>query len=182
MLKPVLFTIMMAAASLPVSTAAEGQRPAGEQARANQIKLNESDREFVEEAGQGGLLEVRLGQLAQQRAASPDVKRFAQRMIDDHSAMNKRLAALAQQKGVPVPQELSQEQREEVDELSRKTGAEFDRKYMSEMVDDHEDDVEEFKEATKEAKDADVRRFAATGLPLLREHLAMARQVYDKVK
>lgn len=182
MLKPVLFTIMTAAASLPASTAAEGQRPTGEQAHANQTKLNESDREFVEEAGQGGLLEVRLGQLAQQRAASPEVKRFAQRMIDDHSAMNKRLAALAQQKGVPVPQELSQKHREEVDELSRKAGAEFDREYMSEMVDDHEDDVEEFEEAAKEAKDADVKRLAATALPLLREHLAMARQVYNKVK
>ncbi|WP_437295125.1 DUF4142 domain-containing protein [Sorangium sp. So ce426] len=182
MLKPVLFTIMTAAASLPASTAAAGQRPAAEQAHANQTKLDESDREFLEEAGQGGLLEVRLGQLAQQRAASPDVKRFAQRMIDDHSAMNKRLAALAQQKGVPVQQELSREHREEVDELSRKTGAAFDRKYMSEMVDDHEDDVEEFEEAAKDAKDADVKRFATTALPLLREHLAMARQVYDKVK
>ncbi|WP_437711337.1 DUF4142 domain-containing protein [Sorangium sp. So ce448] len=47
---------------------------------------------------------------------------------------------------------------------------------------DHEDDVEELEEAAEEAKDADVKRFAATGPPLLREHLATARQVYDKVK
>lgn len=182
MLKPVLFTIMMGAALLPASAAAQGQGSTGQQAQAGDTKLSKSDREFVEKAGQGGLLEVRLGQLAQQRAASPEVKRFAQRMIDDHSAVNKRLAQLAQQKGVLVPQELDQERREKVDKLSKKTGSEFDRAYMSAMVDDHEDDIEKFEKASKELKDADLKGFAAATLPQLREHLAQARQIHGKVK
>ncbi|CAN97505.1 hypothetical protein predicted by Glimmer/Critica [Sorangium cellulosum So ce56] len=182
MLKPVLFTIMMAAASVPASAAAEGQGSTGQQAQANQTKLSESDREFVEKAGQGGLLEVRLGQLAKQRTASPEVKRFAQRMVDDHTAINKRLAELAHRKDALVPQELTQKHREHVDRLSKKTGVEFDRDYMSAMVDDHQRDIEEFEKASKEAKDADVKHFAASTLPQLQEHLAMAKQVHGKVK
>ncbi|WP_437966181.1 DUF4142 domain-containing protein [Sorangium sp. So ce260] len=182
MLKPVLFTIMMGAALLPASASAQQQGSTGQQAQAGDVKLSKSDREFVEKAGQGGLFEVRLGQVAQQRAASPEVKRFAQRMIDDHSAVNKRLAELAQKKGVLVPQELDQDHREKIDKLSKKTGTEFDRAYMSEMVDDHEDDVEEFEEASKEVKDADLKGFAAATLPQLREHLTQAKQIQGKVK
>jgi putative membrane protein len=182
MLKPVLFTIMMAAASVPASAFAEGKGATGQQAQASQTKLSESDREFIEKAGQGGLLEVRLGQLAQQRTASPEVKRFAQRMVDDHSAINKRLGELAHRKDALVPQELAQKHREDVDKLSKKTGAEFDRDYMSAMVDDHQRDIEEFEKFSKEAKDADVKRFAASTLPQLQEHLAMAKQIHGKVK
>ncbi|XXX75092.1 DUF4142 domain-containing protein [Sorangium sp. So ce134] len=182
MLKPVLFTILIGAALLPASAAAQGQGSTGQQAQAGEVKLSKSDREFIEKAGQGGLLEVRLGQLAQQRSASPEVKRFAQRMIDDHSAVNKRLTELAQQKGVLVPQELDKEHREKVDKLSKKAGAEFDRAYMSAMVDDHEHDVAEFEKTSKEAKDAELKGFAASTLPQLREHLAQAKQIHGKVK
>ncbi|WP_437620865.1 DUF4142 domain-containing protein [Sorangium sp. So ce1151] len=182
MLKPVLLTTLLAA-FLSAATAAQGQNATGGQTtQAGKATLSKSDREFVEKAALGGLLEVRLGQLAQQRASSPDVKSFGQRMIDDHGAVNKRLAELAQRKGVLVPQELDQKHREKVDKLSKKTGAEFDRAYMSDMVDDHEDDVEEFEEATKEVKDADLKGFAAATLPKLREHLALARQINGKVK
>ncbi|WP_437658112.1 DUF4142 domain-containing protein [Sorangium sp. So ce1182] len=182
MLKPVLLTTLLAA-FLSAATAAQGQNATGGQTtQAGKATLSKSDREFVEKAALGGLLEVRLGQLAQQRASSPDVKSFGQRMIDDHGAVNKRLAELAQRKGVLVPQELDQKHREKVDKLSKKTGAEFDRAYMSDMVDDHEDDVEEFEEAAKEVKDADLKGFAAATLPKLREHLALARQINGKVK
>lgn len=182
MLKPVLFTTMLAA-FLSAATAAQGHDTTGGQTtQAGKAGLSKADREFVEEAALGGLLEVRLGQLAQQRAASPDVKGFGQRMIDDHSAVNKRLAELAQQKGVLVPKELDKDHREKVDALSKKAGAEFDRAYMSEMVDDHEDDIEAFEKASKAAKDADLKSFAAATLPKLREHLALARQIHGKVK
>ncbi|WP_434043199.1 MULTISPECIES: DUF4142 domain-containing protein [Sorangium] len=182
MLKPVLLTTMLAA-FLSAATAAQGQDATGGQTtQAGKATLSKADREFVEEAALGGLVEVRLGQLAQQRAASPDVKSFGQRMIDDHSAVNKRLAELAQRKGVLVPKELDQKHREKVDELSKKTGAEFDRAYMSEMVDDHENDIKQFEKASKEAKDADLKSFAAGTLPKLREHLALARQIHGKVK
>ncbi|WP_437732333.1 DUF4142 domain-containing protein [Sorangium sp. So ce1335] len=182
MIKPVLLTTVLAA-FLSAATAAQGQDATGGQTtQAGKAALSKEDRKFVEEAALDGLLEVRLGQLAQQRAGSPDVKSFGQRMIDDHSAVNKKLAELAQRKGVLAPGELDQEHREEVDKLSKKTGAEFDRAYMSAMVDDHEDDIKAFEKASKEAKDADVKSFAAATLPKLREHLALARQVHGKVK
>jgi putative membrane protein len=184
MFRPVLLTTLLLAAGLsaPALPSAEAQGSQAQQGQAGQPALSKADREFVEKAALGGLLEVRLGQLAQQRASTQDVKSFGQRMIDDHSAVNKQLAELAQRKGMAVPQALDKEHREKVDKLSKKTGAEFDRDYMSFMVDDHEDDIKAFEKASKEAKDADVKSFAAATLPKLREHLTQAKQVHGMVK
>lgn len=185
MRKPILFAAVLAAAGLSASAAisfAEGQATEGKRDEGAGTTLSKQDREFVDKASQGGLLEVRLGQLAQERAQHMEVKKFGQRMVDDHSAANKRLIAIAQQKGINVSQELDEKHRDVVDKLSKKTGAEFDKDYMSEMVDDHERDVKEFEKASKELKDADLKSFASTTLPTLREHLTLARQVHAKVK
>ncbi|MGK4001902.1 DUF4142 domain-containing protein [Sorangium sp. So ce1036] len=198
MFNKVLFTAVALSAGLSISAALpdaagqqrqEGQKaqPAqqgqrAQQGQQGQPSLAKADREFIEKASQGGLLEVRLGQLAQQHASTPEVKGFGQRMIDDHTTINKRLTELAERKGMLVPQELDKKHQEEVDKLAKKTGSEFDRDYMNMMVDDHKDDVERFEKASKDAKDADLKSFAAATLPTLREHLTQARQIQAKVK
>src|SRR4051812_9428759 len=108
MKRPVLFAAALAAISLSASAAvtiAQEQRPTGEQRQQQQPAgktLSKSDREFVDKAALGNLLEVNLGQVALQRAESPDVKRFAQRMIDDHTAANTKLTNIARGKGVTL--------------------------------------------------------------------------------
>lgn len=146
--------------------------------------LSSSDQKFVNEAAMGGMLEVELGQMAVQKASSDDVKRFGQRMVDDHSKAGDELKQLASQKGFVLPaddQKAMAKEQGVKDKLSKLSGADFDRAYMDMMVKDHVKDVKEFEDASSKAKDADVKAWAAKTLPTLRDHLQMARDVNGKV-
>ena len=148
----------------------------------SQEKVARSDRKFMEKAAQGGMAEVELGKLAAQKAQSPQVKQFGQRMVDDHSKANDQLKKLASNKGVTLPTEMDRSSKREMDKLSKLSGAEFDAEYMKHMVSDHKKDVKEFKSEANKAKDADVKQFAASTLPTLEEHLKLAQQAEDVAK
>jgi putative membrane protein len=139
------------------------------------------DQGFVTEASTGGMLEVKLGQLAVDKAESPDVKQFGQKMVDDHSKANGELTQLAGTKGIPLPTELGARHQGMVDKLSALSGAEFDREYMAMMVDDHKKDVSAFERESKNGKDPEVKAWAAQTLPTLKEHQKMAKDVSSKV-
>jgi putative membrane protein len=136
-----------------------------------------SDLAFMNEAAAGGLTEVELGELAVKRASNADVKKFAQRMIDDHSKANRELADLATKKNVTLKKEKTSEQEATIDKLSKLNGDAFDREYGKDMLKDHEKDVAKFEEAATGATDADVKKYAVKTLPTLREHLDMARKL-----
>jgi putative membrane protein len=195
MKRSILFPAVLAAVSLPAAAAlARGnearvnspeERPSpalSPQADTKGTTLSKQDREFLDEAGQGGLYEVRAGQLAVQRAQANDVKQFGQRMIDDHTAVNGRLQKLAQAKGLNVPAQLDKKHQDKIDNLSKKTGMEFDKAYIEDMVDDHKQDVESFEKASKDAKDVGVKELATATLPTLREHLQQVQSIKDKLK
>jgi putative membrane protein len=143
--------------------------------------LSAQDRKFVMDAAQGGMAEVELGQLAIERAVNADVKAFARRMVDDHTAANEKLKQVAREKSVTLPTELSAEHKQHRDKLAKATGAEFDKMYMSHMVKDHEKTVADFEKETKNGQDAAVRAFAQQTLPTLNEHLELTHQLATKV-
>ncbi|WP_159437462.1 DUF4142 domain-containing protein [Hymenobacter daecheongensis] len=145
-------------------------------------KKQERDAEFMVDAASDGLLEVELGKLAQQKAATPATKEFGQHMAAQHAQMNAALQALARQKGISVPAALGQAQQQTYTELTALTGLEFDKKYLEMMVDDHANDVERFDDMSEDAYDGDIRGFAAKYLPTLKEHLDMARKTQDQVQ
>jgi putative membrane protein len=144
--------------------------------------LANEDKEFVTKASQGGMLEVALGREAARKATSAEVKSFGEHMVTDHSKANEELSQLAARKGAVVATELDNEHREKLDKLSKLSGDKFDQEYADAMVEDHEEDVSEFSKASKNAKDADLRTWAAKTLPVLESHLAMAKEVKAKVK
>ena len=121
---------------------AQQQQPA----QAGQQQLAQEDIEFATKAAEGGLKEVRFGALAQQQAASEEVKQFGQRMVEDHGQANEQLMQIAQDKGIELPQEMPEDAQQKYDELQQKSGKEFDQAYMDEMVSDHEEDVEAFQQ------------------------------------
>jgi putative membrane protein len=133
------------------------------------------DRSFMQKAAEGGMAEVQLGELAKQKAASDQVKQFAQRMIDDHGKANDRLKEVASSKGVTLPTNLASKDQLEKDRLSKLSGNQFDKAYMDHMVADHKQDVSEFKSQSTKAKDPDVKNFVVTTLPTLEEHLQLAQ-------
>jgi putative membrane protein len=149
--------------------------PAGSQ------DLSDADREFIRKAAHGNIAEVELGTVASQRATRPMVKEFGLKMTKDHGAANAELATLARAKGAEMPATLDPAHQAVRDRLMALQGAEFDRAYMQAMVQDHTQDVAEFEKATQTLADQDLRAWAAKTLPVLREHLALARDVNSQV-
>ena len=147
----------------------------------SQSAVSQEDLKFAEEAAKGGLLEVQLGELATNQAKSQDVVDFGQRMVEDHGAANDRLKAIAQEKGITLPDSLDQDQQHTVDELSKLSGEEFDRTYIDEMVKDHELDVAAFRLQAESGEDPDLRAFAEETLPTLEEHLSLAQEIDQKM-
>jgi len=90
--------------------------------------------QFIKEATAGGIAEVELGRLAVERASSPEVKSFGQRMVDDHSKANQDLKAVALRKKVAIPEALDSKATAERDHLASLSGTQFDRAYMEAMV------------------------------------------------
>ena len=149
---------------------------------AAQVQLvSDQDREFVNKAATGGLAEVELGRIAAQRAARPSVRSFGERMVTDHGRSSEQLASLARSKGIEVPTALEPSQQAMRDRLSGLSGNDFDRDYMSEMVRDHTEDIALFERAAETSTDPDLKAWATRSLPMLREHLALARQVNSEV-
>ncbi|HMC14631.1 MAG TPA: DUF4142 domain-containing protein [Albitalea sp.] len=141
-------------------------------------KLDRADSGFLNNAAQGGLAEVESSKLALTKGVNTQVKGFAQQMVDDHEKANKELQALAESKGVKLPDAPSVAQRAKIKLLSARDGAGFDRQYASSMgVSAHEDTIRLFEKAARDAKDADVKAFAAKILPTLAHHLQMARDL-----
>lgn len=139
------------------------------------------DHKFAMEAAQGGLMEVELGQLAAQKASSQAVKDFGQRMVTDHGKANQQLMQIASQKGISLPRALPADKQQESQKLAAASGAEFDRMYMSHMVKDHEKDVKAFEMQAKNGSDPALRSFAEQTLPVLRQHMELAKSVAAQV-
>lgn len=139
------------------------------------------DRRFVEKATADGMAEVELGKLAQTQAASDEVKRFGERMVQDHTRAGDELSTLATGKGLKPPAELPREHRRHYDRLAKLNGAEFDRAYARRMVDDHRKAVSLFESQSRSGHDADLRAFAARTLPTLQQHLQAAQTLNTSV-
>ncbi|HSB94585.1 MAG TPA: DUF4142 domain-containing protein [Flavitalea sp.] len=144
--------------------------------------LTDKDNEFVMKAASGGMMEVELGKLAQEKASNPRVKEFGSMMVTDHTKANDELKSLAQSKGVTLPGTMTDEHQKHVKDLGEKSGKDFDEAYMKMMVDDHKEDVDHFEDCSKDSKDADLKAFATKTLPVLQKHLAEAKTVKDVVK
>ncbi len=147
----------------------------------NNNNVDNDDAEFIAEAYYDGMKEIEAGKLAQQKGQSKEVKDLAAMMVKDHTAMGEKLKALATSKNITLKDSLSTEDMDEI-RNTKKTGKDFDRWYAAEMVDDHEDAVEDFEKASKNAKDPEIKALATEGLPKLQHHLEMSKTTRDKVK
>ncbi|HKE58155.1 MAG TPA: DUF4142 domain-containing protein, partial [Pyrinomonadaceae bacterium] len=129
-----------------------------------------------------GMEEVEVGKLAVGKAQNPDVKRFAQRMVADHSKANDELKKLATAKGITIPAMSAEDMKATKDRLSKLSGADFDREYMSMMVAGHDKAVAAFQEQSANGSDAELKAFATRTLPTLLEHQSLAKETQAKLK
>jgi putative membrane protein len=172
---------------------------AGDAANAEAARNNVSDgsRDWVEDRLMGGMTEVQLGELATTKAQNADVKAFGRMMVQDHTNAGDELKQIASQHNIQAPAQLDDEHRQIIDRLTKLQGAEFDREYISQMVDDHENTLEALedrvdKEGTDENPtfapkqddnrvEADLNQWAAKTAPTVNKHLQRARQLNDKL-
>ena len=131
------------------------------------------DQDFMLAAAQGGMTEVKLGELAAQKGMRDDVKEFGQRMVKDHTAINDDLKALAAQKGVTLPDSLDAKHQGMVDKMTALTGSEFDDAYIDNMIKAHKADAKAFKAESAATKDTDIKGFLDKSIPVVEEHLKM---------
>jgi putative membrane protein len=145
-------------------------------------KLASNETTFVKEAAQGGLMEVQLGKLAQEKAGDEKVKQFGKRMEQDHSKVNDELKKIAADKGVQVSMDLDKKHKTNVDKLTKLSGAAFDKQYINDMVSDHKEDIKKFQRVADKGKDPDLKQFASQTLPTLKEHLQLAESTAQQLK
>lgn len=176
-------TLMTAGVMLGLSgTAAFAQQPTtAEKADRLMTGAKAPDQPFVTKAAGASMAEVELGKMALEKAASEEVKKFAQRMIDDHSRANDALKTLAQSKNITLPDGTDPHVTATENRLSKLSGASFDRAFMQAMIVDHRKAVNDFRLASRSAKDAEVKGWAAKTLPTLEEHLKMAQTTNSAV-
>lgn len=146
-----------------------------------QKMMKSADATFALKAAQGGLAEVKLGQLAVEKASNPDVKSFAQKMIDDHSKANDQLKAAAGKDRMTLPNTMNAKDQSLYNKLSGLSGTDFDKAYMKAMVKDHEDDIKEFQKEANRGANPDIKSFASSTLPTLQQHLELAKSAEQKV-
>jgi putative membrane protein len=135
------------------------------------------DKDFVHKALQGGMAEVQLGQLAAQKASSPDVKQFGQKMVTDHTQLGDQMKQVAQQMGVKEPNGLSKKDQQLVAKLNGLSGTEFDNAYIVAMVKDHKKDADDFKYEAQESQNPAVKQAAQQGSQVIDQHLQMIDQI-----
>lgn len=143
--------------------------------------ISSKDKKFVTKAASGGMMEVQLGTLAQQKAVSQEVKNFGSKMETEHGKANDELKNIAEQKKLTLPKEMERKHKSTVQKLDKKSGAEFDKAYMKEMVKDHIEDIEDFRKGSQEVRDPELKAWIDRTLPKLEEHLRMAKDTAAKV-
>ncbi|HMG86461.1 MAG TPA: DUF4142 domain-containing protein [Terracidiphilus sp.] len=137
-----------------------------------------AEKAFVTKALEGGETEVQLGQLAQQKSQSNDVKQFAQKMVADHGQMaDKWFKPVAQQLGVSEPKGPSKKDKKEIAKLQGLSGQDFDREYITMIVKDHQQDLKEFRDEAQVAQDQNVKQIAAQGSNIISQHLQLIEQI-----
>jgi putative membrane protein len=140
------------------------------------------DQEFATNAASGGMLEVKLGELAQSKGSNPAVKEFGARMVRDHSKAGDELKGIASSANVTLPTGLTTADQDKYHKLSRLSGTEFDKEYARDMVADHEHDIAEFRRESTDGQNEPIKHFAAETLPTLQSHLDQARQMLKAVE
>ncbi len=163
-----------AGAAAPAAQPGTSTRNTPQQAQ----KLERVDRKFMEDAAASGLYELQAAQLAATKATDRAVKDYASMMADHHGTANRELMQLASSKGLELPTAPPRAMRRELEQLGKKTGAEFDQEFVRKIgIREHEKDIKRYQEASKDVKDMQLKAWIDKTLPSLEQHLSQAQRL-----
>lgn len=144
--------------------------------------LSNHDTEFLQQAAESGRLEIEASKLAHQYSGSPQVREFAEMMITEHTEVDRELNALAANKNVSLPTKLPDDKQRNIAEWQGVEANELNSRYIKEIaIDAHEEAIDRFKKAAKDASDPDVKKFAEKTLPSLQHHLARGKLLQQEL-
>lgn len=136
------------------------------------------EKAFVSKALEGDQSEIQMGDLAQQKSQSNDVKQLAQKLVNDHTQMSdKWFKPLANQMGVSVPKGPSKKDKKLAEKMEALSGPDFDSQYLTMMIKDHKKDLKDFQDEANAAQDPNVKQVAQQGATLISQHLQLVEQV-----
>jgi len=167
--------------SLVASPALARDRHRGNESNDNST-LSRRDIEFLKSASQGNIFEITGGTMAAQQAVTADGKALGLKLASDHTGAQAALEVLAAKYGVSLPTTMSDEQASELADVGSITGLHFDDEYSELEVQDHQQDIKDFRTEVKKGRNADVRAFAAASIPVLQMHLDLSNAVSDVVE
>ncbi len=144
--------------------------------------VSHGDRAFAAKLAMGSTNEVALSQLADSHASSDQVKQFAMMMVTDHQKLNAQLSDLAARKGIDISEAVQKGQKHGVESLEKKSGADFDKAYIKEMIKGHKDTASLLKKEAADSKDTDLAQFATATLPVVLGHLQHAQEIEQSMK
>jgi len=133
--------------------------------------VDTGDASFVAKAAAGGMTEITLSKVAAQQATAQNIKDFANMMVTDHSAAGEKLSVIAKAKGISLPSSPDTAQQKMISDISKKTGKDFDKAYVNQMVKDHEATLSMFKSAQTTVKDTSLKAFITSTIPVVQHHL-----------
>ncbi|HEY4325367.1 MAG TPA: DUF4142 domain-containing protein [Mucilaginibacter sp.] len=140
------------------------------------------DSTFANKAAMGGMAEVALGKLAASKTTNAKIKDFANMMVTDHGKANDELMGIAKTKNMMLPMNVDSDHQKKMDDLSAKTGTDFDKAYVDAMIDGHKKTLDLMNDEAKDGKDADLKAFAAKTAPVVQKHLDAIKQIHDSMK
>lgn len=184
-----LFALVIAVSSCKQQSAAEDTKKVAEEANEENLEAKDSvndamekDSDYLIAAAETNLMQIELGKLAMSKSTNTSIKDLAKMMIDQHIKASEKLNPLAASKQVVLPMALTDKGKDKYENLNKKSGKDFDDAYVDMMVNGHEDAISKIKDASEDAKDADIRAWAAAMLPTLNTHLQDSKTLRDQIK
>jgi putative membrane protein len=159
----------------PNNTAGPGDNMPGMQGNANQPSM--IDQSFVRKTMEDDEAQVQIGQMAQQKSTSDDVKQFGAKMADIHSQLTDQLKPIAKELGVSQPKGPSKKDKEEIARIQTLSGADFDAAVIKALMKYQQTDLKGFKDESETAQDPNVLQVAKMDYPVLSQHLQLLQQI-----
>jgi putative membrane protein len=146
------------------------------------IAVAAEDAKFATTAAAGGMAEVEIGKLAEQKTTDAQIKNFATMMVTDHGKANAALMDIAKTKNITLPATLDADHQKKMDDLSKLSGKDFDKAYVDAMVDGHKKTLDLMQDEAKNGKDADLKAFATNTAPTVQMHLDAINKIHASMK
>jgi putative membrane protein len=138
-----------------------------------------ADQAFIKQMFESNAVEVQLGQLAQEKSQSEDIKQFAEKMVENRKRLDDQLAPLAKRLDVSQPKGPDKKMKQQIAKMQTLSGPQFDEEYIRTIEKEHQKDVKNFKQAASAAQDPTVQRTAQTDAPIIEQHLQAIQKIAE---